>query len=358
VADATTQDSASLAGLLGTPLHVSWVVTSRCNLACGYCLEDALPVTGGDDVPAATREFIVREIIAANVLKVNVSGGEPLLVDALPALIARLRDAGVFIRVTTNGVPLDEGLADRLAKARLSVAEVSLHPGRGEDVLRSVSLLAARGVRTVVRVVVSSANARALAGLVAPFKATRVERVMLQEAAPLGRAARGGRGSLLDLERMRDVRDCVDRIRCEWGDDRVRLASSTLAESDAGRPVLCSLGARVRKSCEVRPDGNVIPCAPATVFGVRNMIAEKGLARCWRDIPRLYARFAEEEPGAECGACGHLESCHGGCRAVSRIVEHHVERPDHRESCAHYLPAGTAEGPERPVPAPSPHATL
>ncbi len=153
---------------------------------------------------------------------------------------------------------------------------------------------------------------------------------------------------------MREVRERVERIRSAWGDDRLRLASSTLAESDAGRPVLCSLGTRVRKSCEIRPDGNVIPCAPATVFGVRNMIGEKGLARCWRDIPRLYARFAEEGPGAECGACGHLEPCHGGCRAVTRLTE----RRGRRDECAHFRPATIAEGSERLTPAPSPHATL
>ncbi|MHC5056850.1 MAG: radical SAM protein [Planctomycetota bacterium] len=342
-----------MAKLLGAPLHVSWVVTSRCNLACDYCLEDARPATVGDDVPEATRDLIAREIVAARVLKVSVSGGEPLLVESLPRLVALLREGGVFVRMTTNAAHLDEALADRLAEARLSVAEVSLHPGRGREVLTAVSLLAARDVRTVVRVVVSRANARTLEDIVTPLKATGVERIMLQEVAPLGRAAGGGRGSLLGLEEMRAVRERVDAFRRAWGDDRLRLASSTLADHDAGRPVLCSLGARVRKSCEVRPDGNVIPCAPATVFGVRNMIAGKGLAACWRDIPRLYARFAEEEPGGKCGACDHASGCHGGCRAVARIGE----RVGRAADCAHFRPGDLAEGTVRAKPVPVASAT-
>jgi len=336
---------------LASPLHVSWVLTSRCNLACEYCLEDSVPADA-DDVSGELRDLVAREVVENRVLKVSISGGEPLLVESLPRLIARLREGGVFVRLTTNGILMDGRLADRLAEARLSVAEVSLHPGRAREVMRALALLAAREVRTIVRVVVTRENRSGLAELVASLRATDVERVILQETAPLGRAAGEGSGCLLCLEEMRAVREEVERLRHSWDDERLHLASATLADHDAGHPVLCSLGAKVRKSCEVRPDGNVVPCAPAGVFGVGNMIAEKGLAACWRDIPRLYARFAEEEPGGECGACGHLESCRGGCRAVSRLLE----MRGRREPCPHFRAASKAKGPERHSPAPSPIA--
>jgi radical SAM protein with 4Fe4S-binding SPASM domain len=337
--------------LLATPLHVAWVITSRCNLACSYCLEDAVPAYT-EDVPQELRDRIAREIIDSRVLKVSISGGEPLLVNSLPRLVAELRDGGVFVRVTTNGVLLDDDLADRLAKARLSVAEVSLHPGHEDKGLSAVSSFNTRGVRTIVRVVVSSENHLRLAELIEPLRSSGVERVILQEVTPIGRAAGAGHGSLLDLDKTLAVRERVAEIRSAWGDDRVRFSSGTLADEEAGHPVLCSIGTRVRKSCEVRPRGNVIPCAPATVFGVRNMIEEKGLAACWRDIPRLYARFASEEPDGKCPRCDHSQACHGGCRAVSRLVERHGRR----EECAHFGPAAMTKGPERLTPAPSPRA--
>ncbi len=336
--------------LLAAPLHVSWVVTSRCNLACDYCLEDAAPAGVRDDASEETRDLIVRELVEGRVLKVNISGGEPLLVESLARHVARLREAGAFVRLTTNGTFLDERWASRLADARLCLAEVSLHPGRGGDVRRAVSLLAARSVRTILRIVVTRENCRDLPEIVSPFRETGVERLMLQEAAPLGRATGGGSGVLLGLEDMMSVRESVDRIRHSWGDDRLRLASGTLADDEAGHPILCSLGARVRKSCEIRPDGNVIPCAPAAVFGVRNMIAEKGLAACWRDVPRLYARFARNEPAGACSDCRHLGPCHGGCRAVSRLLE----QSEREDNCAQFRPAGSADSPsaslsERPM---------
>jgi len=346
-----TQGTARLSGLLGTPLHVSWVATSRCNLHCEYCLEDAVSADA-DDVSEELRDLIAREIVENRVLKVSISGGEPLLVESLPSIVARLSEGGVFVRLTTNGVLMDERIADRLAGAQLSVAEVSLHPGRAREVTRALALLAARKVRVIVKVVVTRENHRRLEELIAPLRATEVESVILQEAMPLGRAAGAGRGCLLGLDEMREVRVEVERMQRTWGEGRLHLASATLAEHDAGHPVLCSLDAKVRKSCEVRPDGNVVPCAPAGVFGVSNMIAEKGLAACWRDIPRLYARFAEEEPGGECGACGHLESCSGGCRAVSRLLE----LRGRRKPCPHFRAASTSKGPERHSPAPSPLA--
>ena len=305
--------------LLSAPLEATWVVTSRCNLRCPYCLEDPLPADAPDDASEEARELIIRQLIENEILKVYISGGEPLLVPSVPGYVKRFRDMGMAVRLTTNGTLIDEEMAERLSASRLTAAEVSLHPGALDSVRRAVSLLVARGVRTILRIVVTPRNCSRLEGLVSPFVGSGVENVSLQEVAPLGRAACQGE-SLLGLDSLRAIREEIDGMRKKWGEGFVGFSSTTLAEAEAGHPVPCTLSLRLRKGCEVRPDGNVIPCAPASAYGVRNLISEKGLRACWRDLPRLYAPFAEEPPGGRCERCRWAKACGGGCRAVSFLL--------------------------------------
>ena len=306
--------------LLRTPLEATWVVTSRCNLRCPYCLENAAFLDAPDDASEETRDLIVRELIANRILKACLSGGEPLLVPSVPDYVSRLRAAGMAVRLTTNGTLLDKRLADRLAASRLSAAEISLHAGAAEPVRRAVSLLVARDIPTLLRVVVTPANCAELEDVVDAFIGSGVEAIALQETSPLGRAALDAGKCVMDVDAMRTVRDRIDGIRERFGEDFVRFSSTTLAEAEAGQPLACTLDSRIRGGCEIRPDGNVIPCAPAVAYGVRNLISKKGLAACWRDMPRLYARFVEACPGGRCAECSSVQACGGGCRAVSYLL--------------------------------------
>ena len=146
---------------LASPLHVSWVLTSRCNLACEYCLEDSVPADA-DDVPEELRDLIAREIVENRVLKVSISGGEPLLVESLPRLIARLREGGVFVRLTTNGVVMDERcqmdeLQDDRGRNGLLAAHVPTGHLRGKQQKSRSELLSLSG-EDVVRDLVNEAS--------------------------------------------------------------------------------------------------------------------------------------------------------------------------------------------------------
>jgi len=306
---------------LATPLAVNWCVTSRCNLACPYCLESATAAGARDDATREERERIVDELVSCHVLKVYLSGGEPLLVAETPRYAARLHEAGVRVRLTTNGVLIDECLARTLADAGLAAAEVSLHPGTEDGVERGVAALVGARIPVVLRVVVTKRNAGRLRAFVERFVGSGVETISFQEVMPLGRASGDLETGTLSLDEARRVRDEVEALRKEFGEDRVAFSSATLSDAEIGHPVPCTLGKGNWKTCEIRPDGNVIPCAPAVVFGVRNSLHEKGLKRAWQDLPALYREFAEEDPGGACAACAFRETCRGGCRAICRQLE-------------------------------------
>jgi radical SAM protein with 4Fe4S-binding SPASM domain len=244
-----------------------------------------------------------------------------LLVPELAAYAARLCEAGARLRLTTNGVLVDDAKADELAEAGIAAAEVSLHPGTADLVARGVTCLVKKRIPTVLRFVVTPRDLGTLRASAMRFADSGVEAIAFQEVMPLGRASGDLDTGTLSLAQARRARDEVAALARELGESFVTFASATLADAEIGHPIPCTLGKGNWKSCEIRPDGNVIPCAPAAVFGVANSLHEKGLQRAWQDLPGLYREFAEEDPGGVCAACASRESCRGGCRAICRSVD-------------------------------------
>ena len=131
-------------GRVATDLRVS--LTDRCNLRCAYCMPEA-------EYAWLPREDILRfeeigrlvEIFAGlGVDRVRLTGGEPLVRQDLPALVAilaenpRLRD----LALTTNGVLLADA-AGPLREAglhRLTVSLDTLRPERFRDLTRTDAL--------------------------------------------------------------------------------------------------------------------------------------------------------------------------------------------------------------------------
>lgn len=83
-----------------TPASVCWSPIVRCNLHCPQCLDD----TTVQELAQAERQRIAGVLADADVLGVDISGGEPLLLRDLPTLLSTIRGGGrSAVSVTTNG---------------------------------------------------------------------------------------------------------------------------------------------------------------------------------------------------------------------------------------------------------------
>jgi len=108
-------------------------VTDRCNFRCTYCMPAEIFGESYAFLPRAEIltfeeiERLVRLLVPLGVAKLRITGGEPLLRQDLPELLARLaRVEGVDdIALTTNGTLLPR-LAAPLARAGLRRVTVSL----------------------------------------------------------------------------------------------------------------------------------------------------------------------------------------------------------------------------------------
>jgi len=127
-------------GRVARALRVS--VTDRCNLRCRYCMPaEGLTWLPRDELLSDDELVtLARVFTRLGVRELRVTGGEPLVRPALPALVARLRELpGVEeIGLTTNGVLLADRVADLVAAGvtRMNVSLDSLDPERFRAITR------------------------------------------------------------------------------------------------------------------------------------------------------------------------------------------------------------------------------
>jgi cyclic pyranopterin phosphate synthase len=110
-----------------TYLRIS--VTDRCNLRCVYCMpEKGLPWIPKPEILTFEEiEHIVRAAAAIGVRSIRLTGGEPLVRQDLPRLVAMLAAIpGIDdIALSTNGIMLEQ-MIDELVAARLRRVNISL----------------------------------------------------------------------------------------------------------------------------------------------------------------------------------------------------------------------------------------
>ena len=123
-----------------TDLRVS--VTDRCNFRCVYC-RSANPEThrpADELLEWDEYERLVRLLVAMGILKVRVTGGEPLVRPGVERFIARVKALGVEdLSMTTNGYLLAE-YCDGLVAAgmnRINISLDSLNRERFERITRT-----------------------------------------------------------------------------------------------------------------------------------------------------------------------------------------------------------------------------
>jgi len=100
--------------------RVLWELTSACNLKCEFCLVEIKRT----HLPVSAALAVADELIAAQVDKVLLSGGEPLLYPGAEAVIRRLSQSDVLVKLLTNGT-VENGAVFDLIRASDSI-EVSM----------------------------------------------------------------------------------------------------------------------------------------------------------------------------------------------------------------------------------------
>jgi len=112
---------------LRAPLFVSWQLTRDCDLCCLHCCTESAPGKRmHGELDAREALGVVDDIVANDVPYVMLCGGEPLVVPHFWKIAEALGNAGVHLKVETNGQRLDAGVAERLARLPIRSIQISL----------------------------------------------------------------------------------------------------------------------------------------------------------------------------------------------------------------------------------------
>jgi MoaA/NifB/PqqE/SkfB family radical SAM enzyme len=112
---------------LKAPLFVSWQITRDCDLSCVHCCTGSAPGKRlPDELNAEEALRVAEDLIRNDVPYVMLCGGEPLVVPHFMTLADRLGNAGVQLKIETNGQQLDDAITERLAGLTVRSVQISL----------------------------------------------------------------------------------------------------------------------------------------------------------------------------------------------------------------------------------------
>ncbi|MDX2313673.1 MAG: radical SAM protein [Gammaproteobacteria bacterium] len=112
---------------LKAPLLVSWQMTRECDLACLHCCTDSAPGKAlADELDAEEAARVARDLVRSQVPYVMLCGGEPLVVPHFFAVAEILGEAGIHLKIESNGQQLDAAVVARLARLPIRSVQISL----------------------------------------------------------------------------------------------------------------------------------------------------------------------------------------------------------------------------------------
>ena len=345
-----------------TPRHVDVALTGACNLTCGYCSYNA---TRGarheDDLSTAQLCALFAELGALGVMKVTLTGGEPLLRPDFLTLVQAVVAQRMRFAVNTNGVLMTAAIADALvATRRLDRVQVSIdgaeawsndhNRGRGafDGAMAGLRLLAERDAPRGVRLTLTRFTADHLEeALAALLELSPV--VGTNELMPFGRGGHAyDKMAMSPAQRERAAEVLVrwaerypGRIEASAGPlasarERARYEALTAAGCDHGgngSGHLSSCGG-FHETLAILHDGSLVPCIqiPEARLG---KVGEVDIGEVWlrhQTLRELRDRWQVRLESLEyCRGCKYIPFCHGGCpaNAVAVFGTHLAPDPIH-----------------------------
>jgi MoaA/NifB/PqqE/SkfB family radical SAM enzyme len=117
----------------GSPLFLAWQLTNGCDANCLACCEESGPrAAWRDELDRDEALDLVDQIIALGIPYVAFGGGEPLGVPHCWQIFERLADAGIAIKLETNGRHIDDAAAARLHSLGVQCVQISLDGATGD----------------------------------------------------------------------------------------------------------------------------------------------------------------------------------------------------------------------------------
>lgn len=315
------------------PYYVSWEVTAACNLRCKHCCFAGHDYNSVNDISEATAMSVVNELINMDVIKIMLTGGEPLMRPDIFNIIEKLKSHNIIIELTSNALLVDNSAALKLGKllnpacdyvqvsvdgAKEATHELTRGKGTFLKTIEGIKNLLSNGVNVTINCVVTDKNQHEMTELYALACTLGVKKITFTRVF-----AEYNSGLLPDDNEL--FRETIELLKNEQPETEIELrlfSIPELAVSEAFSsfaPNTVNLDANIMchkwEKLHIRKDGEVFLCLHASnqnlfsLGNIKNNSLEEILENRLEN-PLFGERFVTD---VKCKKCAFVSLCKSGC---------------------------------------------
>lgn len=344
---------------LSAPLNCSLNVTGRCNLKCLHCSAGS-DASYAYDMTLAQLRGVIEAIERAGIIKVHISGGEPLFHKDIFEILSFLKEKEIPITLFTNATLVTPEIAKRLVSDALILsistsldgANARSHDalrGKGafERGLRGIRLLSKADFKIHATCMISKLNMNELAQIAQLAEDLGIT-ISLGHVTLVGRAQENRELFTFTKSEMDTIFDTVKwlstQFNCvkggaalEWPRRKADVAQGIKTQTKPGQQLAhCSI---CKESVSIRPDGWMVPCNTFWDYEIGNVlttdIREIYRSEKAQKIRDLSGHTSDELDG--CSDCLYTGICSGGCRACAYMSSKSLTGIDEFRCIKRYL---------------------
>ncbi|MFX1248341.1 MAG: radical SAM protein, partial [Promethearchaeota archaeon] len=352
-----------------------WNFTNHCNLKCLHCYQDSSLITASNvnsypkELSTAEALRVVDIVAKSGCGSLSFSGGEPLLRDDFYKIAHHTSNHRLLCTLSTNGTLLDHTVAKDLISAGVSGISISLDslsskfhdelrgtPGAHTKAVQGIEVCAENSQfkELIIATTLTNRNLDDISGLIEFASEVGATRVYFSRILPVGRGK-----SLQSMNITREEQRKVLKYLAKKFIDYIQYGEPSVAVMTRGMTYFASqcaslsnykhfpiseivIGIEKRHKeilgnsaktlfrqfaeyaggcatgltyCGLSPEGDILPCAPATDVHLGNILKD-GLERIWINNPVLRQIRGRSLVKGKCNSCKSTLIC-GGCRVTA-----------------------------------------
>ncbi len=328
-----------------------WSITGKCNYRCKHCYMSA-PEAKFGEIDSETLMDWLRQIDEAGILKISITGGEPLIRKDFWEFIDEIVKRKIYItQIYSNGALVNEKLLDGLAERGLYPEFNMSYDGdegwhdwlrgishAGETVIRAFDLCHEKGFPTGAEMCIHKGNMHLLRQSINTLAAHHCRSVKINPVAETELWARYGQDMTITMEELYQLYlDYIPQFFEDGMPIGLQLGGAFMCRK--GRPnwfiplekydgsdkcLRQTVCGHARQTLYISAEGRLLPCMSLSSGDIQNdypLIQEVGLRQGL--VNSTYMKLIDTrvedflKHTTECGECEYAKICAGGCRASS-----------------------------------------
>lgn len=327
---------------IGPPLWLLAELTYRCPLQCPYCSNPLDFAQTQQELSTDEWVRVLRQGREMGAAQLGFSGGEPLVRQDLPELIAEARQLGYYSNLITSGLGLTEAKVNAFRDAGLDHIQVSFQASdpelnnavAGSRKAFEQKLAMARAVKEagypmVLNFVIHRHNIHQMNDIISLCERLGADYVELATCQYYGWAFENREGLMPSRAQLEKAEADVNIYRKRLADDgsAMRLIFVT-PDYYEERPKACMNGWG-SLFLTVAPDGTALPCHSARLLPIEfPNVRDSSLHSIWYDSPGFNHYRGDRWMPEPCRSCDEKGKDFGGCRCQAYLLTGNADNAD------------------------------